>query len=65
MGGNVWQWCEDWYDGGQKSRVSRGASWISGGRRDDLLSSVRVSDAPVNRDVNVGFRCVLADSSSR
>jgi len=28
MGGNVWQWCEDWFDASQRLRVLRGASWI-------------------------------------
>ena len=25
MSGNVWQWCEDWFDASQKERVVRGA----------------------------------------
>jgi len=64
MGGNVWQWCEDWYDGDQKYRVLRGASWYSSvsGR---LLSSSRSLGTPDGRFIDDGFRCVLVDSSSR
>jgi formylglycine-generating enzyme required for sulfatase activity len=59
MGGNVWQWCEDWYDLSQQARVLRGASWQDNSP-DRPLSSYRHSTAPGTRDNHCGFRCVLA-----
>ena len=59
MGGNVWQWCEDWYNSEQKYRVLRGASWDSGDRG-ILLSSNRYNRTPERRDFSSGFRVVLA-----
>jgi len=64
MGGNVWQWCEDWYDSDQRYRVLRGASWyyIDPGR---LLSSCRGINTPGDRYSFIGFRVVLGGASSR
>jgi formylglycine-generating enzyme required for sulfatase activity len=64
MGGNVWQWCEDWYNAHAQYRVLRGASWglnypVS------LLASFRFYRTPDYRFVNFGFRCVVAVESSR
>ncbi|HBJ85564.1 MAG TPA: hypothetical protein DDZ88_17140 [Verrucomicrobiales bacterium] len=61
MGGNVWQWCEDWFDKDQKQRVRRGASWDAGDRG-TLQSSHRRPSAPKERGYDHGFRCVLAAS---
>ena len=63
MGGNVWQWCEDWYDGGQTSRVLRGASW-GDNNPGCLLSSSRSRGYPGLRYINIGFRCVLVGGGS-
>ena len=63
MGGNVWQWCEDWYDGKQEYRVLRGASWDWFYPR-SLLSSYRLNCTPDYRYYNIGFRCVLVGESA-
>jgi hypothetical protein len=59
MGGNVRQWCEDWYNNEKTGRVLRGASWADG-QRDDLLSSCRTFRVPTKYHSTIGFRCVLA-----
>lgn len=58
MGGNVWQWCDDWYHSDRKTRVLRGSSWDTG-RQTLLLSSHRGFDVPGRRYVPYGFRCVV------
>jgi formylglycine-generating enzyme required for sulfatase activity len=66
--GNVWEWCDDWYDSSQKHRVMRGVSW-GYGDPPALAVSARLGSAPGNRFNFLGFRVVLvrrgASSSSR
>ena len=63
LGGNVWEWCEDWYNSDHTARVLRGASWFNN-IPDYLLSARRDVSAPVGRFSSSGFRCVLAGGSS-
>jgi formylglycine-generating enzyme required for sulfatase activity len=58
LGGNAWEWCDDWSDGGKKDRVLRGGSYAGyvGG---SLFSSYRRTAAPADRNNDTGFRCVI------
>jgi formylglycine-generating enzyme required for sulfatase activity len=63
LGGNAWEWCQDWYGTGEISKVLRGESWwSSGGERVSKLSSYRFKDWAHSyhaRAKHYGFRCVL------
>ncbi len=63
LGGNVWEWCEDWYDNDKAARVLRGASWGNFGRG-RLLASSRDFSNPGNRRNHYGFRVVLGAGGS-
>jgi hypothetical protein len=66
LGGNAWQWCEDWMDEGHKERVLRGSAWNGNDRdRGCLRSSRRDCRAPGFRNDTVGFRCVLSKLTTR
>ena len=58
MGGNVWQWCQDYFNNSADYRVLRGASWRM---RDpeDLLSSKRIGNKPDLALPVYGFRLVI------
>jgi len=58
LGGNVWEWCEDFLDGKSGVRVLRGGSWNFSGAG-HLLSSYRNGVAQGARSEGIGFRIVL------
>ena len=57
MSGNVWEWCQDWYDAKQNYRVQRGGSWhhVAGCCR----VMYRITYHPDFRDNSSGLRLVL------
>jgi formylglycine-generating enzyme required for sulfatase activity len=64
MGGNAFQWCEDWYDKERKQRAMRGSPWDTYSRR-FMLSSHRGANAPDVRNPSYGFRCVVGVSGNQ
>ena len=59
ISGNVSEYCEDWYDAAQKSRVARGASWGKN-LRHELPLAFRDKHPPNFQNIILGFRCVIA-----
>jgi len=68
MGGNVMQWCEDWYDDSHMDKVLRGSSWIDSGTpwrgsgHVFLESTHRSKFGPTDFLGYYGFRCVVVAS---
>lgn len=64
MGGNVWEWCEDFMDGQSGYRVTRGASWVNA-EAEYLWSSARNGRPPTFRRHGIGFRVVLTNAAAK
>jgi formylglycine-generating enzyme required for sulfatase activity len=56
--GNLWEWCEDFFDGKAGARVLRGGAYSRLGAH-HLESSFRLDVAPGRRRGDFGFRCVI------
>jgi formylglycine-generating enzyme required for sulfatase activity len=62
--GNLWEWCDDWYDATKRKCVLRGMSWREAASS-PLVSSARGTCPPSARVNRHGFRCVLSTASAQ
>ena len=54
LSGNVWEWCDSWYDEDEDRRVLRGGSFLTIAL--NVRSAIRYTDSPGDRSTYLGFR---------
>lgn len=59
VGGNAWEWCQDWFDDAKTMRVLRGAAW-NNYEPAILAVSNRSAALPEKSNAMIGFRVVIA-----
>ncbi|MGV3661513.1 MAG: SUMF1/EgtB/PvdO family nonheme iron enzyme [Prosthecobacter sp.] len=64
MGGNAWEWVEDWWNAQQRERTARGGSYAWLGRT-ALLLSCRTHKPQDYRHATYGFRCVVEVAATK
>jgi len=64
LAGNVWEWCDDWFDSSKQYKVRHGGSWDFDYRK-SLRIDYRGFDKPDTKDDTIGFRVVIAPKKQR
>jgi formylglycine-generating enzyme required for sulfatase activity len=59
MGGNAWEWCQDWFDAEHKYKVRAGGSWDFD-QRENLRINAYGFDRPDARYDTIGFRVLIS-----
>jgi len=58
LAGNVWEWCEDWFDASKTAKVRCGGSWDFD-EEPCLRINARGFDRPNSKYATIGFRVVI------
>jgi formylglycine-generating enzyme required for sulfatase activity len=58
LAGNVWEWCEDWYDDARRYKVRHGGCWDFD-TKDNVRIDSRGLDQPDASYDTIGFRVVV------
>jgi formylglycine-generating enzyme required for sulfatase activity len=58
VAGNVWEWCADWFDPGERERSMRGGSYLCHASYCNRYRvAARTGNGPDSSTGNLGFRC--------
>jgi len=64
LGGNAWEWCDDWLNDARVTKVLRGGSFHDSQPK-DLLAAYRFSGTMHLSNDDIGFRVVLEDAAAQ